>query len=233
MMCINCYDNLKTFNEYKKSCLENQETFQNLALKVEIESEQVDEAIVHDDDDEEMEEEDIIEYITDQDELNAEEIYMDSIETEELDFETDDSEVVIAVENIIDGKKAKKPTTVKRLTNEKPKKSDDHIHRDKGKEIYQKLLQECTICMKMIEKNRMEGHINKHNEVRPYSCPECQKDFYCRQLLRLHRNSIHTNMRISCGVCQKTFPSTRALYAHNLRHKNENRYQCEMCEVNF
>lgn len=226
MMCINCYDNLKTFNEYKKACIENQESFQNMAFKIER-VEEVEEL------NEEPEEEDIIEYITDQEEIGEEDaVFMDSIEdleTEGLDFETDDSEVVIAVENIIDGKKVKK---TKKTSNNKPKKQGDKVHRDKGKEIYQKLLQECNICMKMIEKNRMEGHLNKHQDIRPYTCPECQKSFYCRQLLRIHRKSIHTNMQITCDVCKKIFPSTRALYAHNLRHRNENRYECELCEVN-
>lgn len=225
MICINCYDNLKTFHEYKKSCIENQETFKNLPLK--IENDQEVEALME----EELEEEDIIEYITDHEEIEEDDLFLDSLETEVLDYESNDSEVVFAVEHIIEDKKAKKPA--KKINSDKPKKSDTPLHRDKGKQLYQKLLQECSVCMKMVEKNRMEGHINKHNEIRPYSCPECQKEFYCRQLLRIHRKSIHTNTRIACEVCQKTFPSTRALYSHNLRHRNVDRYECELCEVNI
>jgi uncharacterized Zn-finger protein len=87
----------------------------------------------------------------------------------------------------------------------------------------------------MIEKNRLDGHINKHMNVRPYLCEEenCGKRFYCKLLFRLHKTSIHTGIQVVCDVCQKVFPSARSLYAHSLRHRNENRYNCDFCERKF
>lgn len=106
----------------------------------------------------------------------------------------------------------------------------------KGKEVYKSLLKECNECGKMIEKNRMEGHINKHLGKRPFVCdadPNCGKTFYCRLLKRLHITSIHTGQSVICPVCDKSYSSERALYTHSLRHKNANRYKCDHCEKSF
>lgn len=105
----------------------------------------------------------------------------------------------------------------------------------KGKEIYQKLLTPCTLCGKMIEKNRLEGHVNKHLDSRPFQCKElkCLKTFFCRQLLRLHVSSMHTGQEAMCKECNKSFPSKRSLYTHKLRHKNKDKFRCEICERSF
>lgn len=222
MICIKCYERLKSFEEYKDKCIQNQIKFQN-----------VKEAIVEqqENDQEQIEEEveDIIEY----EDAGDDEIYED----ESSYMSASQDEVAGAVEKILDVNEQRKPrvSVTKRLQtgNVSKKESKKDPEKEKGKESYQKLLQQCEICLKMIERNRMEGHINKHNNYRPFSCPECDKTFYCKQLLRLHRTSLHTNMLIKCDICNKMFPSTRALYSHNLRHKNQDRYQCEFCEVNF
>lgn len=106
---------------------------------------------------------------------------------------------------------------------------------NKAKEVYKNLLKECSQCGKMIEKNRMEGHMNKHLGKRPFICEteNCGKAFYCRLLRRLHVTSIHTGQSVVCQICDKSFPSERALYTHSLRHKNANRYKCDHCEKSF
>jgi len=81
----------------------------------------------------------------------------------------------------------------------------------------------------------MDGHMNKHRNIRPYVCDmdDCGKAFYCKLLLRLHRKSIHTGQSIPCKFCNKTFTSNRSLYSHAMRHKNENRYHCTFCDRRF
>lgn len=217
-MCITCYGRLKAFEDYRNKCIKNQSKF--VKTKQEIIAEDPVEI-----------EETYIEYIDEMDEdqymENDQEIY-EKPET--------DSEVVEAVENIIEDE-TQEMHPVEILSPAKSiviKTEDDNetpVDRSKGKEIYQRLLVQCELCQKMIEKNRIEGHMNKHNNIRPYGCSECQKKFYCRQLLRLHRTSIHTNISIKCETCEKCFPSQRALYAHSLRHKNQDKYECELCEV--
>lgn len=184
---------------------------------------------------EEMNEAGIIEYL-DPDLDNDDNLMIDDGNEEEYvdnDLKAEGSEeeeVEYAVENILEGNDftekfsfVSKTTAVKR----------ERVEQDKGKETYQKLLQKCHICCKMVEKNRMEGHINKHNNLRPFACSECEKTFYCKQLLRLHKSSIHTNIKVKCEQCDKFFPSARALYAHTLRHKNQDRYICNMCDKKF
>lgn len=225
---------MKSFEIFKEKCINNQGKFQNIKEEEAIKDENNFSVIQMPEDEEETEEvEDLIEY------EEEEEIY----EEESIQFQTEEAfsssqdEVAGAVEKILDISEEKKSrvSMSKRIqsTNLSKKESTKDPEKYKaGKESYQRLLQQCDICQKMIEKNRMEGHINKHNNFRPFSCPECQKSFYCKQLLRLHRTTIHTNVLIRCEICLKMFPSTRALYSHTFRHKNQDRYKCEFCEVN-
>lgn len=236
MMCITCYEKIKCFDEFKTSCIENQIKFKELeSSKIEA---LVEKTEVEQDDD-------LIEYIfksceeeeavNDCEEMSS----LDATDNTEQNNEIDDIEVISAVNNISEFSKSsfvppkqtmKTSSAVSVESLPKPKNSSPQ-DREKGKEIYQKLLETCHICQKKVEKNRMEGHINKHNENRAYKCPECGKAFYCKQLMRLHRSSIHTDMEILCDICNKTFPSPRALYAHKLRHKNKDKYKCEHCDV--
>jgi hypothetical protein len=226
MICIKCYDYLKSFETFKENCIQNQSSFEKDAVDDE---EQINYS--NGEEQQEIEEYEVEEQVEDLIEYEA---------GEEIETYDDDSsqnylqdEVAGAVEKILDGKEEEmKPlVSVVKRTQTAKRHSSKNSEKDKAKESYQRLLQQCEICEKMIEKNRMEGHINKHNNHRPFTCPECDKTFFCKQLLRLHRTSIHTNMQIKCEVCNKMFPSARALYSHTLRHKNEDRYSCEFCEV--
>jgi uncharacterized Zn-finger protein len=234
MMCVNCYDCLKNFDKYKTRCIQNQDKFKvkfEPSVFVEMVEEDnedgvgiADEIISENNSDQEELDEEIVEYVDPEEgELKLDE----AIEfVEEVDPENT-SEALIAVEHIVD------IINGKHTSNKSTSYIDSNEENKKGKEIYQRLLQTCPYCSKKVEKNRMEGHMNKHNDVRPYSCDECKKTFYCKQLLRLHKTSIHTDQSLECPVCKKTFPSARSLYSHSLRHKNQDRYQCELCEKRF
>lgn len=115
------------------------------------------------------------------------------------------------------------------------KKKTERTASEKAKEVYKSLLKKCEECGKMIEKNRLEGHINKHLGKKPFICEfkNCGKAFYCRLLRRLHQTSIHTGTLVACEQCEKTFKSERSLYTHSLRHRNANRYKCDHCEKSF
>jgi hypothetical protein len=212
-MCITCYGRLKAFEDYRNKCIKNQDKFAKAKEEIVEDPVEIEETYIEYID--EIEEGQYVEsgQIYERSDSNGEdaeavETIIDDInEDQSLDFEPAFKSIIIKPED------------------------ENQVDRSKGKEIYQRLLVQCELCQKMIEKNRMEGHINKHNNIRPYSCVECQKKFYCKQLLRLHRTSIHTNMRIKCETCEKSFPSQRALYAHSLRHKNRDKYECELCDV--
>lgn len=213
MMCVTCYGRLKAFESYRSKCIKNQEKFE-ITFKPEDPVSEIEDTC-----------NDYVEYI---DDIDEEDHYTEDSQ-EIFEHPDPDEEVCEAVENILEDDDGNDIETTTKPVIKIEKQSDED--RSKGKEIYRKLLMQCDLCLKMIEKNRMEGHINKHNGVRPFTCSECQKKFYCRQLLRLHRTSLHTNVRIKCDSCDKSFPSQRALYAHTLRHKNRDKYECELCEV--
>lgn len=161
-----------------------------------------------------------VEYV-DEMELNDVEITSDKADEDPGDPDSD-----ISVRGEPDVDMTRRATRAKRST------GDGNL---KGKDIYQKLLKKCEECGKLIEKNRMDGHMNKHRNIRPYICEVdgCGKTFYCKLLLRLHKTSIHTGQSVKCDVCDKDFPSDRSLYSHKLRHKNEDKYNCTYCERKF
>lgn len=233
-MCTNCFDILNQFNANKICWIENQDKImnqdENLEEKFEQEENLVEEEIIVEEevlDEESQTLKQDFEMIEDaaSGEYEYPVEYIDEMAFNETEIATDDS---------LADKRDEEPEIP--LETKKPRKRKKKIvTKVKGKDIYQKLLKKCSTCSKMVEKNRMDGHINKHLGKRPYVCEvaDCDKTFYCKLLLRLHRTSIHTGQSVMCEVCNKTFPSERSLYSHNLRHKNQNRYNCDHCERKF
>lgn len=228
-MCTSCFDTLNNFNDVRNFWKENQRKFDDPnrtaeedVVKVEEQLEEVgtEQFEAMSDSGEQLDSTDgySVEYIEDEDEP-------DLIEVETVEESQPKEDVEVKDESLPPRKSSA------RL---KPRKATGE-NREKGKDIYQKLLKKCAECSKLVEKNRMEGHMNKHRNHRPFVCEDdgCGKAFYCKLLYRLHRTSIHTGQAVPCNVCSKNFPSERSLYAHMLRHKNENRYNCTHCEKKF
>ncbi|XP_062711046.1 zinc finger protein 311 [Aedes albopictus] len=103
------------------------------------------------------------------------------------------------------------------------------------KEIYQSLLQSCATCGKSVERNRMEGHRNRHLDVRPYTCNAdgCGMAFYCKISLRLHTKNRHSTEQLSCDLCGKPYTSKKALYHHRKETHAEKHHACEECGLVF
>ena len=223
-MCPSCYNILEDFHLVKTSWTENQ---QKSFLETQVDA--TEEVSVSDDLENDHEEMIVKEdYIVPEDFEITVEYVEDLVDLHEVDqIEDETSEIEEKFETSQSRQRKKSPRIKPKIIPDEDKK--------KGKDVYQKLLKKCDECGKMIEKNRMEGHINKHRNVRPYECEEeqCGKKFYCKLLYRLHKTSIHTGSFVECDICQKSFPSQRSLYAHSLRHRNANRYNCECCERKF
>lgn len=219
-MCSPCFSALDQFNDLRNIWRRNQE---------EIAEEQEDFFVSED-----GTLEDVISEDETEDEIkieSEEQVIVDEVEAEFIDdIQLEDSFPDDDIENF-----KSESEEVVRIPQLRVKTERSSESKTKGKDIYQKSLQKCEICSKTLEKNRMDGHINKHNNIRPYICEDesCGKSFYCKLLLRLHRTSIHTGLLIECDVCKRTFASERSLYAHKLRHRNEDRYNCDHCERKF
>lgn len=237
-MCTECFNKVSQFNDTKNTWIENQLRLDNSVI--EDETSIKDEEVLHEPD---IETQDESFEIADDGEYEYPVEYID-----ELQFDVDS--VTVDEEQEVENEKSSLHKTRKKT------KKLSGFKKEKGKVLYQKLLQKCAKCSKMVEKNRMEGHLNKHNDVRPYFCNNegCGKTFYCKLLLRLHQKSMHTGRSIVCEVCNKTFPSERSLYSHSMRHKNrvndflyffyfkikltffwghQDRYNCTYCEKKF
>ncbi|XP_062551976.1 zinc finger and SCAN domain-containing protein 31-like isoform X2 [Armigeres subalbatus] len=103
------------------------------------------------------------------------------------------------------------------------------------KEIYQSLLQACPTCGKSVERNRMEGHRNRHLDIRPYLCSEesCSMTFHCKISLRLHTKARHSTEKMNCDICGKVYTSKKGLYHHRKESHTEKHYACDECGLVF
>ncbi|XP_052867238.1 zinc finger protein 568-like [Anopheles cruzii] len=104
-----------------------------------------------------------------------------------------------------------------------------------GKALYRSLLMECTTCGKMIERNRMEGHTNKHKGIRPYACGTdgCEATFHCKHARRLHIRCRHGNESFPCEACGKAYKARRDLLGHIRECHSEPRFECDLCPKKF
>ncbi|XP_053678071.1 zinc finger protein 782-like [Anopheles nili] len=104
-----------------------------------------------------------------------------------------------------------------------------------GKELYKSLLMPCPICGKKIERNRLEGHQNKHSGLRPYNCPieVCKARFYCKHARRLHVRCRHGTDSFACGLCAKVYKARRDLLGHIRETHAEPRFECDICPKKF
>lgn len=228
-MCTNCFNILIQFNATKNCWIENQAKFDQEIVKPEIEDiecvEEIDQNLASNlelIDESQMDCNYSVEYVNELEHFDDTEFSPDADDLPNNEM-TEEETSTVQIKRKRNNNKSK--------TKKSPQDSQDR--KEKGKDTYQKLLKKCEECSKLIEKNRMEGHQNKHKNYRPYICDICEKAFYCKLLLRLHRTSIHTGQEKTCDVCDKTFPSTRSLYSHKLRHKNSDRYNCLYCERKF
>uniref|UniRef100_A0A2M4CJ42 Putative c2h2-type zn-finger protein n=1 Tax=Anopheles darlingi TaxID=43151 RepID=A0A2M4CJ42_ANODA len=141
-------------------------------------------------------------------------------EEEYLESDTCDYDSAAAKEEIMNQSEEAVPTRGKAMT---------------GKALYQSLLMKCTICDKEIERNRMEGHINKHKGIRPYQCGTdgCTAAFHCKHARRLHIRCRHGNDTFPCDICGKVYKARRDLLGHKRETHGEPKFECDICHKKF
>ncbi|XP_050072034.1 zinc finger and BTB domain-containing protein 24-like, partial [Anopheles maculipalpis] len=104
-----------------------------------------------------------------------------------------------------------------------------------GSELYKSLLTDCSMCGKKIERNRLEGHMNRHYGRRPYSCPMegCPARFHCKHACRLHVRCRHGSQTFKCETCGKEYKARRDLLGHIRETHVEPKFSCDVCGKMF
>lgn len=220
-ICKNCFTMLNNFHSFKVNSIEAQTSFEQLLIRNQqqheenssyaeehqIEEEKIRHVPVEDLEIDQTNDDCLEEYLSD---------YMQEtdMKAENRDYESEDTtqEYSVCIETVDESPESNDVSEIidARKTSRRP------AMKANGRDVYQSLLQHCSECGKMIERNRIEGHLNKyHLGIRPFNCDVCNKSFYCRLLLRLHKKSIHTGLTVQCEICLKTFPSARSLYTHS------------------
>ncbi|XP_017055073.1 gastrula zinc finger protein XlCGF8.2DB [Drosophila ficusphila] len=96
----------------------------------------------------------------------------------------------------------------------------------------------CDICDKVFQRrNALADHMNGHNGVRNYPCPECPARFVQRSNRDCHLKSIHLKTYLhSCTEpgCRRRFKQKRERDQHvKTVHRKERNFVCEICTASF
>jgi uncharacterized Zn-finger protein len=77
--------------------------------------------------------------------------------------------------------------------------------------------------------------VNSLAGERPYTCPGCPKLFARCSALRIHKISVHQNVKsFLCPECGSAFKANSALIDHRKRvHLQLKPHQCEYCKKDF
>ncbi|XP_077298298.1 uncharacterized protein LOC143919714 [Arctopsyche grandis] len=117
-------------------------------------------------------------------------------------------------------------------------KSDDKINT----KVTSKLLPQqknftplnCEVCSKSFNlKFKLEKHMRSHTMEKQYKCEICLKSFTHKSTLAIHERS-HTGEKLhKCGICLKSFVQKSTLVAHERTHTGEKPYKCDICSKSF
>ncbi|XP_001357634.1 zinc finger protein 771 [Drosophila pseudoobscura] len=89
----------------------------------------------------------------------------------------------------------------------------------------------CDQCGKTLQSySGFIGHLQNHEPVKQFACPECPERF-SRKFRLKHHMAWHTGETpYQCEVCSKRFVHKVALYKHKMIHDNETkRLECQVC----
>ncbi|XP_073991992.1 uncharacterized protein isoform X1 [Rhodnius prolixus] len=91
---------------------------------------------------------------------------------------------------------------------------------------------ECGVCgRKFKRRTRLNSHMARHTEIRPFNCRQCEKSFVMKWELNLHER-VHSRT-YACHLCSKVFGSKSKLSRHGRVHSGERPYPCLECGKAF
>ena len=92
----------------------------------------------------------------------------------------------------------------------------------------------CQFCdFTTSRKTRFTEHVNAHKNVRPFSCPHCNKTFITNSTLKGHLQWIHSDKNYKCDYCEYV-TSTLSHVREHMRvmhtHRDVKPYKCAYCD---
>ena len=99
------------------------------------------------------------------------------------------------------------------------------------------LVASCKFCSKSVtggNKKLREHYMKDHGGILPDICKICSKGFLGTDLLKRHKNEVHTEIFThQCGICQAKFKNSRGVIQHIATHYPEPTFGCTVCHVMF
>lgn len=87
----------------------------------------------------------------------------------------------------------------------------------------------CYICKKdFLYKYYLKNHMIIHNDMKPFVCDVCGKNYRTKAVLTRHLN-VHEGKTYACELCGKTFSYYARLRIHQYSHRTELNYKCTVC----
>ncbi|XP_058818493.1 gastrula zinc finger protein xFG20-1-like [Topomyia yanbarensis] len=90
----------------------------------------------------------------------------------------------------------------------------------------------CEVCCKRLPPDRMDGHMNGHLGLQPYTCEYCGLLFNCKVNMRTHISKKHCeDKQIPCILCDKIARCQADLRQHMRMVHEEKKLQCSLCDL--
>ena len=94
---------------------------------------------------------------------------------------------------------------------------------------------ECHICKsRFLTRANLEGHINKHLNMKPYKCKNCDAVFNYVTSQRNHERECQIKEKVhKCQICSKYFRTKKCLKAHHSGMHAKYGHVCTVCDKCF
>ncbi|XP_004523593.1 gastrula zinc finger protein XlCGF7.1 [Ceratitis capitata] len=92
----------------------------------------------------------------------------------------------------------------------------------------------CKICgFSVTGQHNLRGHIQRHSNIKPFTCLTCNKGFYTSTELNIHTRRHLGDKPYVCSFCGKDFVSAGTLTTHEKKHLGIRKHKCDQCEKSF
>ena len=93
----------------------------------------------------------------------------------------------------------------------------------------------CSMCeYKCQTRLDYEGHMNKHNGIKPYSCKTCSRSFSTLRHMKTHVSRVHERkFSFKCPYCDICLLDSRTQARHIKKHRKSEPFNCNICSARF